>query len=228
MLVGIGAIRSRHFCNLSEQAVHRRADESSRWSQTRMPAKKASKGTKGKPPKAVKEPQEWVVEAIRDVKMEGRVKKYLVKWENWPEESNTWEPVGNLDGCMELVKAFEKGHRPVVLEHDQDEEVAVSPVSSPQKSTPAKKKKAGAATPKKKVTSPVKKATPSPRKTSSKITTPVSARKPKTPQPVRASPASKKKPVGKALSSEWELEKIIEDKVDDDVSLSLFLVLSER
>lgn len=49
------------------------------------------------------------VEAIRDKKMEDGSVKYLVKWTNWSEESNTWEPIANLENVMYLVKEFENG-----------------------------------------------------------------------------------------------------------------------
>eukprot|EP00475_Leptophrys_vorax_P034676 TRINITY_DN5627_c0_g1_i1.p1 TRINITY_DN5627_c0_g1~~TRINITY_DN5627_c0_g1_i1.p1 ORF type:complete len:317 (+),score=95.72 TRINITY_DN5627_c0_g1_i1:39-953(+) len=147
----------------------------------------STKKGKGRP-KAVKEPEEWVVEAIRDVKVEDGVKFYLVKWENWPEETNTWEPVSNLDGCMNLVNRFEEERK---QEEKDEEEVTVSPVE-----TPAKNKKKLTTTPKK---TPAR-ATPS--KNSGKA-----------PEPVRAVPrGGKKKTVGKVLTEDWELDRIFENK----------------
>ena len=34
--------------------------------------------------------------------------RYLVKWKNWGDEENSWEPRENLDGCRELVEEFEE------------------------------------------------------------------------------------------------------------------------
>ena len=31
----------------------------------------------------------------------------MIKWEGWPTEANTWEPVENLD-CEDLLIAFHK------------------------------------------------------------------------------------------------------------------------
>jgi hypothetical protein len=47
------------------------------------------------------------VERVVDKKkFKGKV-KYLVKWENYPEEQNTWEPIENLENVKGLVDAFE-------------------------------------------------------------------------------------------------------------------------
>ena len=32
--------------------------------------------------------------------------KYLVKWKNWDDSNNTWEPTQNLMGCGEKLKEF--------------------------------------------------------------------------------------------------------------------------
>jgi hypothetical protein len=34
--------------------------------------------------------------------------RYLVKWEGWPQEQATWEPLENLENVMHLVEEFEK------------------------------------------------------------------------------------------------------------------------
>jgi hypothetical protein len=55
--------------------------------------------------------QEYVVEAIRDVRFVtlrgGKPsKQYLVKWEGYPEEVNTWEPEQNLGNCERVMQQF--------------------------------------------------------------------------------------------------------------------------
>ena len=51
--------------------------------------------------------EEWMVEAIleRRAGSAGEI-EYLVKWQGWTEEHNTWEPEANLAGCAELLSAF--------------------------------------------------------------------------------------------------------------------------
>ena len=52
--------------------------------------------------------QEWMVEAILEQRAgaAGEI-EYLVKWQQWTEEHNTWEPEANLGGCVELLSAFQ-------------------------------------------------------------------------------------------------------------------------
>ena len=51
--------------------------------------------------------EEWMVEAILEQRAGGAGEiEYLVKWQQWTEEHNTWEPEANLEGCVELLSAF--------------------------------------------------------------------------------------------------------------------------
>uniref|UniRef100_A0A6N2NGF0 Chromo domain-containing protein n=1 Tax=Salix viminalis TaxID=40686 RepID=A0A6N2NGF0_SALVM len=34
--------------------------------------------------------------------------QYLIKWRGWPETSNTWEPLENLQSCSDVIDAFEE------------------------------------------------------------------------------------------------------------------------
>ena len=34
--------------------------------------------------------------------------RYFIKWEGYPNESNTWEPLVNLQNCIEIVHEFER------------------------------------------------------------------------------------------------------------------------
>lgn len=54
--------------------------------------------------------QYYEVEGIRDrrVNKETGNKEYFVKWKDWPEDTNTWEPVSNLSLVMDMVRTFEK------------------------------------------------------------------------------------------------------------------------
>ena len=51
--------------------------------------------------------ENWPVEAILEQRVgaTGDI-EYLVKWQGWTEEYNTWEPGANLEGCVELLSAF--------------------------------------------------------------------------------------------------------------------------
>ncbi|GJQ87785.1 putative chromatin organization modifier domain protein [Trypoxylus dichotomus] len=53
---------------------------------------------------------EYVVEKIVSKRYNPGKKthEYLIKWENFPEEQNTWEPVAHLDSCRQLVDDFDR------------------------------------------------------------------------------------------------------------------------
>jgi len=67
--------------------------------------KKEEKGAKG----AKDSEEEYAVEKIIDKRM-GKNKKfeYLLKWEGYDEEDNTWETVESLAHCPKLLATFEK------------------------------------------------------------------------------------------------------------------------
>ena len=49
------------------------------------------------------------VEAIVDYKRgRGRERGYLVKWVDWPAETNTWEPLAHVEHCTEELADFYK------------------------------------------------------------------------------------------------------------------------
>ena len=50
----------------------------------------------------------FTVERIIEKKREGKKLFYLVKWEGYPEEQNTWEPVSNLSNVKDMIREFEK------------------------------------------------------------------------------------------------------------------------
>jgi len=53
--------------------------------------------------------EEFDVEVILDKKIDVKEGKfyYLIKWKNYSDESNTWEPLSNLTNCLDLVDQFE-------------------------------------------------------------------------------------------------------------------------
>ena len=34
--------------------------------------------------------------------------RYYIKWEGYSKEANTWEPLVNLQNCIEMVQDFER------------------------------------------------------------------------------------------------------------------------
>ncbi|XP_076313462.1 histone-lysine N-methyltransferase SUV39H2-like isoform X2 [Tachypleus tridentatus] len=48
----------------------------------------------------------YEVEDIVDCMTDQGEEKYLVKWKNWHDDFNTWEPLKNLIGCQKLLKKF--------------------------------------------------------------------------------------------------------------------------
>ncbi|XP_046678454.1 uncharacterized protein LOC124366156 isoform X16 [Homalodisca vitripennis] len=73
---------------------------------TSEPVKSAVKDLTQKQP----EEEEFVVEKIvsRRYNIKKKHFEYLLKWEGYPSEQNTWEPAENLGTCQHLLKAFEE------------------------------------------------------------------------------------------------------------------------
>lgn len=49
----------------------------------------------------------FIVEKILEKKKVGKKTTYLVKWEGYSEDQNTWEPVSNLRNVKDLLLQFE-------------------------------------------------------------------------------------------------------------------------
>jgi hypothetical protein len=62
--------------------------------------------TGNEPDTEVDGPEEYIVEAILDVnKINGKT-MYFIKWKNYPDSENTWEPPEHLTGAQRLLKDF--------------------------------------------------------------------------------------------------------------------------
>ncbi|KAG0567841.1 hypothetical protein KC19_7G165900 [Ceratodon purpureus] len=51
------------------------------------------------------------VEAIRKKRIRKGKKEFLVKWRNWPEKDNTWEPYGHVARCRDILEEFEASQK---------------------------------------------------------------------------------------------------------------------
>ncbi|XP_067014514.2 uncharacterized protein [Anabrus simplex] len=75
---------------------------------------------------------EYVVEKILAKRYNPRKKhfEYLLKWEGYPHDQNTWEPVQNMATCVELVKTFEQNLAKQRAAQEQQKRLAQAVASS--------------------------------------------------------------------------------------------------
>ncbi len=52
-------------------------------------------------------PDLYIAEKIVDKRMKGGKIEYKVKWENYSDTQNTWEPVRNLSSVVFLIEEYE-------------------------------------------------------------------------------------------------------------------------
>lgn len=52
-------------------------------------------------------PDMYMVEKILKRKKQGNKNLYFIKWKDWPDSTNTWEPIENLQSCLDLVENFD-------------------------------------------------------------------------------------------------------------------------
>ncbi|KAF5011367.1 hypothetical protein FDECE_2512 [Fusarium decemcellulare] len=60
----------------------------------------------GNEPEEIDGPEEYTVEEIRDMKKINGQTMYLVKWKNYPENENTWEPPKHLVNAQRLLRNY--------------------------------------------------------------------------------------------------------------------------
>jgi hypothetical protein len=62
---------------------------------------------------------QWEVRVVLDSRLHGRWKKlqYLISWEGYGPEENSWEPVENLQNASNAVKDFHRLHPDAVGPH---------------------------------------------------------------------------------------------------------------
>ncbi|XP_063228241.1 uncharacterized protein LOC134534110 isoform X2 [Bacillus rossius redtenbacheri] len=93
---------------------------------------KDTKALDGNPAAAGEE--EYVVEKILAKRYNPKKKcfEYLLKWEGYPHEQNTWEPVENMQACENLVEAFERNLAKQKM-MQQPRPAAGTPIQPPQR-----------------------------------------------------------------------------------------------
>ncbi len=62
------------------------------------------------PPEVIDNDIKYEVEEVLDSRLYRRKLKYLVKWEGYPHEDNTWEPEENLQRAQEAIQEFHRKH----------------------------------------------------------------------------------------------------------------------
>jgi hypothetical protein len=86
------------------------------------------------------EEEEYVVEKIlkKRTTKSGKV-EYFLKWKNYPETDNTWEPEENLD-CQDLLDAFNAEHDKKKKGDDKDDKKKPGKASKEEKNEKAPEK----------------------------------------------------------------------------------------
>lgn len=55
--------------------------------------------------------EKYVVEDVIGHEMIMGTPHYRVKWQGWPGSANTWEPIGDLGHCEDLIEGFHQPRR---------------------------------------------------------------------------------------------------------------------
>lgn len=62
----------------------------------------------GNEPEEIDGPELYEAEAIRETRVTNGKREYLIKWKNYPESENTWEPPKHLVNAQRLLKNFHR------------------------------------------------------------------------------------------------------------------------
>nr|CAJ18349.1 putative H3K9 methyltransferase [Forficula auricularia] len=53
-----------------------------------------------------REDDEYLVDYIVDDRLNNNIREYLIKWRNWDDEFNSWEPEEHLNNCKTKIKSY--------------------------------------------------------------------------------------------------------------------------
>lgn len=68
----------------------------------------------------------YEVQCIRDRKIVKGKKLYHIKWKDWQQKYNTWEPIQNLQTVLAMVNAFQKKLQQGPSDNKKDNDKATS------------------------------------------------------------------------------------------------------
>lgn len=81
----------------------------------------------------------YEVECIRERRIFKGKKQYFIKWKDWDEKYNTWEPIENLQTVLGMVNAFEKQYEQGNVKKDSNLKQYQSSESALKKTKPIEK-----------------------------------------------------------------------------------------
>lgn len=77
------------------------------------------------------ENEEYIVEKILDKRTKNGKVEYYLKWQGYPDEDSTWEPIENVD-CPDLISAYEKSIK-VLKENQKSKRRTDTDMTNPKK-----------------------------------------------------------------------------------------------
>jgi len=80
---------------------------------------------------------EYIVEAIIGHRKKSKKFQFLIRWQGYKEEDDTWEYEKNLDGCSEILMKYKEEHGLIEKRDVKNNETkaVIEPVQQPEKET---------------------------------------------------------------------------------------------
>uniref|UniRef100_A0A1I7YQ58 Chromo domain-containing protein n=1 Tax=Steinernema glaseri TaxID=37863 RepID=A0A1I7YQ58_9BILA len=86
----------------------------------------------------VVESGEFIVEAVLKSRKRGRKREFLIKWKNYPDSENTWEPEENCGQCKELIAECRKKEMEADIKKRQSKTARKALIRGPQSASKSK------------------------------------------------------------------------------------------